>query len=162
MAGNTVNVSVSNRVLRVDNDSYPLRNITRTQLREIQPNRFKPVKSFLGGIVALLIIFLITTNISDSFGGWVLIIGFILLMIGLVKGLRAPVLHQLIIETSSSSDTAVVSSDGAQVHQLSGLINNAIENPQAEFQIEVKNVHIGDKITQYGAGSTGKIATERE
>ncbi|WP_030244756.1 DUF6232 family protein [Streptomyces sp. NRRL S-350] len=158
----TVNVSVSNRVLRVGNDSYPLRNVTRTRLREIRPNRLTPVKNFLGGIVALLIGFLIISNFSESFGGWVLVIGFTLLVVGLVKGLRAPVLHQLAIETSSSSDTAVTSPDAAEVHRLSDLINDAIENPQAEFQVEVKSVHIGDKITQYGAGNTGKIAPERQ
>ncbi|MEU8925314.1 DUF6232 family protein [Kitasatospora sp. NPDC048545] len=160
MAGksNTVDVSVSNRVLRVGDDSYPLRNIARTRMREVVPNRFAPVKGFLGGVVALPVVVLIAKNFSDSFSGLVLVLGLAVLVAVLVKGLRAPVLHQLVIETSSSADTAVASRDAAQVRQLSDLINEAIENPQAEFRVTVESVHIGDRITQYGAGSTGKVA----
>jgi hypothetical protein len=64
--------------------------------------------------------------------------------------------YKLVIETSNSATTAVVSHDARQIGNLIQMIMEAIDNPQAEFALQVENVHIGDKITQYGDHNTGK------
>ncbi|MEV0191303.1 DUF6232 family protein [Kitasatospora purpeofusca] len=152
----TVNVSVSNHILKVGSNSYPLRNITCTRIQHVQPDRSKPVWSFLGWCVLLPVLSLGTTDITVRY--WILGIGFGVQLVRLVWRLLPRTVHQLVIETPGRSETAAESRDLAQIRLLAGLIDEAMGNPQAEFRITAENIHIGDAITQYGDHNTGKIA----
>ncbi|MEV7782214.1 DUF6232 family protein [Kitasatospora sp. NPDC088351] len=159
---------MSRRVLWVGADAYPLQNIARARRFEIVPRRGYAVRAFLKAEILVVVLgavaLAITENIGDSsspsglatFAALVVLALFVLNIVKLVRRLRRPILHQLVIETSSSSDTAVVSTDVKEVNHLIGLIMEAIDNPQAEFQLQVENVHIGDQINQFGDNNTGK------
>ncbi|WP_405003627.1 DUF6232 family protein [Kitasatospora purpeofusca] len=152
----TVNVSVSNHILRVGDNSYPLRNISCTRIHHIQPDRSKPVWSFVGWCLLLPVLSLGTTNGTVRL--WILVIGFAVQLVRLALRLLARTVHQLIIETPGRSETAAESRDLAQIQLLAALIDKALGNPLAEFRITAENIHIGDAITQYGSNNTGKIA----
>jgi hypothetical protein len=159
-----IDVSVSRRVLWVGGDAYPLGNIARARQFMVIPKRSFAIRRFLrtlGSLFAALlaIAFVSEAQKNDSIkavGGWVVIVLFALSIYRLVRRLRMRPLYKLIIETSSSSNTAVVSHDADEVNTLIRLIMDAIDNPQAEFALRVENVHIGDRINQYGDHNTGK------
>ncbi|MFJ2861909.1 DUF6232 family protein [Kitasatospora sp. NPDC087314] len=164
-----IDVRVSRRVLWVGGDAYPLHNIARArQFKLLPPKRSRVIIRFVRQVIGLLVAAAVLgallgngasqTTTKNVLG---LVVLALLLAFGyrLVKQLRMRTVYQLIIETSSSSNTAVVSYDAQQVGNLIQLIMEAIDNPQAEFAIQVENVHIGDQINQYGDHNTGKRAS---
>ncbi|MEU4120429.1 DUF6232 family protein [Kitasatospora sp. NPDC028055] len=165
MARSMIDVSVSRRVLWVGGDAYPLGNIARARQFMVVPRRSFAIRRFLRALGSLFALLLAISFVSEAqkndsvkaVGGWVVIALFALSVYRLVQRLRMKPLYKLIIETSSSSNTAVVSHDSAEVSTLIRLIMDAIDNPQAEFALQVENIHIGDRINQYGDHNTGKM-----
>ena len=69
-----------------------------------------------------------------------------------------PTFYALDIETAGTPRTVLVSTDGSQVMQLVHMIMDSIDNPQADFQLQVENFHVGDKIQQFGNQNVGKVS----
>ncbi|MBD0693610.1 DUF6232 family protein [Streptomyces sp. CBMA123] len=165
MARNVIDVRVSRRVLWIGGDAYPLQHIARArQLVWWPPKRSRTIIRFVRQVVGLLfaVSFLsaVTHNAADkiqaALPAVLLLIGFLFLLYRLVTRLRLKALYKLVIETSNAATTAVVSHNEWQITNLIQMIMEAIDNPQAEFAFQVENLHVGDKITQYGDHNTGK------
>jgi len=162
-----IKIRVSRRILWVGAEAYPLHNIARATTAPIEPRRMAAVGQFLGYALLLLIL-------SAAFGGTgghgdlntdavQRLITFLDIGIGLVLVARLAsvlvkrVYHALVIETSGAPYTVLVSIDKAVVSGLVFQIMDAIDNPEAEFQVSVENYHIGDKINMIGGtNNTGK------
>ncbi|MBO1414748.1 DUF6232 family protein [Streptomyces sp. FH025] len=166
MARNVIDVSVSRRVLWVAKDAYPLGHIARArQLVWWPPKRSRVIIGYVRKVFGVLVAFGILNaltggalrNTAASAVPSLILLGFLAYhTYRLVTQLRQKPLYKLVIETSSSSVTAVVSYHAWQIEDLIQRIMEAIDNPQAEFAIQVENVHIGDQINQYGDHNTGK------
>lgn len=147
-------------------DAYPLHNIARArQFQLLPPKRSRVIIRFIRQVIGLLVATAVLGSLLGSGAnqgttknviGVVMLALFAVSLHRLVKRLRMRTVYQLVIETSSSSNTAVVSHDAQQVGNLIQLIMEAIDNPQAEFALQVENVHIGDQINQYGDHNIGK------
>lgn len=166
MARNVIDVSVSRRVLWIGGDAYPLQHIARArQLVWWPPKRswtiIRFVRQLFGLVFATAILGTLVRNSVEksqaaALPGLLLLAGLAFITYRLVTRLRQRALYKLVIETSNSSTTAVVSHDPRQIGDLIQMIMEAIDNPQAEFALQVENVHIGDKINQYGDHNIGK------
>lgn len=161
-----IDVRVSRRVLWVGGDAYPLHNIARARrFQLLPPKRARVIIRFSRQVIGLLVADAVLGSllgrganqetIKDVIG-LVALAFFAVSLYQLVKRLQMRTVYQLVIETSSSSNTAVVSHDAQQVGNLIQLIMEAIDNPLAEFALQVENIHIGDQINQYGDHNTGK------
>lgn len=158
-----VEVKIQRQVLWIGSEAIPLRNVTATWRTAIEPDRGGAVKSFLKSLLGLFIFMVIAgfvgESISDTLGALtplLVMAGLVALVVVLVKRVCAPRLHRLIIEMASSAQAAVESSDPVKIETLEKQITEAINNPQAEFHLQIENAHIGDKITQNGNHNVGK------
>ncbi|WP_037901310.1 DUF6232 family protein [Streptomyces sp. NRRL S-350] len=166
MTRNVITVSVSRRVLWVGGDAYPLQHIARArQLVWWPPKRSWTIIRFVRQVFALAfaatVLGALLQNSTEpgqaaAVPGALLVAGLAYCIYRLVTRLRQRPLYKLVIETSNASTTAVVSHDPRQIGQLIEMIMDAIDNPQAEFAVQVENVHIGDRINQYGNDNIGK------
>lgn len=162
-----IDVSVSQQILWIGPDAYPLKGIVRVGSRKWVPRRWHLVWEFIrsltgwcliGFVLAMVIAVLPDVVSHPSVPDSQLL--FVLLATGLVvvtaiKAVRLSWLlrftfYKLDIETAGSSTTALVSRDEAVVRKLAGMITHAINNPAAEFHLKVDNFHLGDNITQHG------------
>ena len=163
-----VNVRVSRRVLWIGSDAYPLQNIARAQTRELTLKNGSPVRNYFKAVVRWVILGVVVTialklakvGSSGVFDlVWVVVLALLAIStIRLIAMLRKNrTYYALIIETAGTPNTALVSPDLNLVNQLVGQIMEAIDNPQAEFQVQVENFHVGDKIHQVGDYNVGKM-----
>ncbi|MET8983792.1 DUF6232 family protein [Streptomyces sp. NPDC004539] len=161
-----INIRVSRRILWVGAEAYPLHNIARATTVRIEPRRMAAVGEFLGYALLLLIVSGVIVGaaghgeLNDSDSETVrqlatfLCVGIGLLLIArLASVLVKPVYHALVIETAGAPYTALVGTDKAVVSGLVFQIMDAIDNPEAEFQVSVENYHIGDKINMVGGNN---------
>ncbi len=161
-----INVRVSRRILWVGAEAYPLHNIARATTVRIRPRRMDALGQFLGyGLILVIVSGVILSaashgELADADAGVVsdlvllldCVLGFVLVA-RLVSVLVTPVYHALVIETAGTPYTALVSTDKSVVSRLVFQIMDAIDNPEAEFQIQVENYHIGDKINMVGGNN---------
>jgi len=161
-----IDVSVSQQILWIGSDAYPLKNITRVGSRTWVPRRaylvWEFTKSmagwwFFGLLVAAVLPQLAKTpelNLPDLSSAPALVV-LALVVLTAFKAVRLTswlrfTFHKLDIETAGASTTALVSKDAGVVRDLVGRITHAINNPAAEFHLKVDSFHIGDNITQHG------------
>ncbi|MER7674643.1 DUF6232 family protein [Kitasatospora sp. NPDC096128] len=165
MARNVIDVSVSRRVLWIGGDAYPLQHIARArQLVWWPPKRSRTIIRFvrqaIGLLSAVVLLSSFTRQGADAtqaaLPSVLLLAGLAFFSYRLVVKLRQKPVYKLVIETSNAATTAVTSHNSQQIGNLIQMIMEAIDNPQAEFAFQVENLHIGDKITQYGDNNTGK------
>ncbi|MFD9691364.1 DUF6232 family protein [Kitasatospora sp. NPDC059146] len=165
MARNVIDVRVSRRVLWIGGDAYPLQHIARArQLVWWPPKRSRTVIRFVRQVIGLLcavsLLSALTRNGADAtqaaLPSVLLLAGLAFFLYRLVTKLRQKPVYRLVLDTSNAATTAVVSHHEWQITNLIQMIMEAIDNPQAEFAFQVENLHVGDKITQYGDHNTGK------
>jgi hypothetical protein len=160
-----IDVRVSQRILWIGSDAYPLQNISRVGTDTWQPqggvfvmNFMKPVMPWLvmGSIAAILV------GLTGLPRGLLALVVLSVLALAVAKIIQLVALmnstfHELSIDTSGASRTALISKDQAVVQELVARITDAINNPMAEFQMQVVNHHVGDVINQHGNHNTGKV-----
>lgn len=164
----TINVRVSRRVLWVGSEAYPLQNIARAQALKLTYKRPSPFANYIKalvrcavlGVIAIVALKLAKLQSSQPIN-LVEVAVFALAVIAtirLIVALRKKrTYYALVIETAGTPNTALVSTDEGVVNQLVYQIMDAIDNPQAEFQMQVENFHVGDKIQQFGDRNVGKV-----
>lgn len=162
-----VDVRISRRVLWIDSNAYPLHNIARAQTIRITPRHETPMKDYKRAAVIWLIvggaltILLAATGVRGS--ALIVLIWIVILIllamrtIRLFRELREKTFFALVIETAGTSRTALVSTDEDLMSELVYQIMDAIDNPKAEYQVQIENFHIGDRIHQVGDHNTGKM-----
>lgn len=157
-------VQVSKGALWVASDTYPLRNIARTSMREIVPDYGKVKAEFVKKLVLqLILVFAGLALMSAS-----VFFGFLLLIVGagliardyqrLQKVLNAPTLYVLQITTSGSPQTALTSDDKGLMDKIFHQLMEAMDNPEIQFRYEMPTYNInGDSIYQFGDHNTGQV-----
>ncbi|MFI7503549.1 DUF6232 family protein [Streptomyces sp. NPDC049687] len=165
-----VDLKVSKRLLWVGEAAYPLHNITRVHTFVLRPKRGEAVNDFLKWAAVALVVYLVAMNFmaDDSMAvllTLLLVATLITLGVRLAKVWTAPNEHVLAVETSSASTALVTLPNPAQLRTLVDYIVNAIEHPEAEFEIRVekvlvnpRNYHFGDTVNMYGGlANTGIV-----
>lgn len=157
----TLDVRVSKRILWFGTEAYPLPNITRTNTQILKPNRGAAIKAYAISVAIWLttaIIFLSAAPGVFSVLAMLAVLAWIALKtIRLIELLKLT-LYELVIETAAGSHRGLISKNGKVVADLSFRITDAINNPHAEFQMQVENYHVGDKINMFGDHNMGKVA----
>lgn len=159
-----IDIRVSQRILWVGAEAYPLHNIARAQTIKLVPKRGLALLKAIVLWVVLGVAAAVVTGLP-GFGSVTLtslmaVVVFVLIVVStirLIAVLSTRTLYALVIETAGTPYRALVSTDGNLVTQLVHRIMDAINNPQAEFQLRVENFHVGDKIQQFGNQNLGKV-----
>ncbi|MEV8331964.1 DUF6232 family protein [Streptomyces niveus] len=178
-----VTLRVSKRLLWVGDGYYPIQNIARVYTLTIHPRRKEAVLLFAkrllltGAVTILLGLLAAAIDASSDFGSGdnasapgltalVLIVAVAALIYSLVEMLKvlgAPSHFVLAVETSGLSSAVLTSPHPDQLRRLAQQIADAVENPQAEFEVRVDTITIspahyyfGDNVNMYGgAGNVG-------
>jgi hypothetical protein len=93
------------------------------------------------------------SNTVSSIAGSIIGLGIIGNLISRVIPSPKRTFYQLQIETASASHTLLIVKDAGVAHKLTRLILNAISDPNATFNMTVKNFHVGNNYSTYGDGS---------
>jgi Family of unknown function (DUF6232) len=177
VSSKTINLGVSQGVLWIGAEAYPLHNIARVQNVELVPRRGRAVGSFVkqvllwavlggGGIAGLRFADLSSSDVEKyteyiAIGvGALVVVSLLVLLVALARRTY----HALVIETSGTPHAAVVSPDEGMVTGLVQQIMRAISNPRdprTEFHTTIvtykqgDHFHGGQTFNQYGANSVG-------
>jgi hypothetical protein len=155
-----IDVRVSQRILWFGSEAYPLHNITRTNTLRLLPNRGAAIRSYVLSVVMWLVAASVIAGVGQGtlaalvfIGGGVWIVFKTIRLIEILK----LTLYELVVETAAGSYRGLVSDNPNVVHDLAIRITDAINNPQAEFQMRVENFNVGDHITMFGNQNVGKV-----
>lgn len=153
----TIDVSVSRRILWIGGEAYPLQNIARVQSVSYEPRRNRVIARYIRTVIIWLVVAAVVSgslSASGSAAGGTLVFLAILAIIAYktyqMINLLSLKYYALKIETAGNPRTALLIKDRDFINKLVYLITDAINNPEAEFQFKVENLHVGDKIEQYG------------
>jgi hypothetical protein len=170
-----INVGVSQGILWIGGEAYPLHNIARVQNVELVPRRGRAVGAFVkemllwialgvGGVVALRFAELSSSDV-ETFTRYIAIGAVALAVFSILKVLVAlarRTYYALVIETSGRPHTAVISPNEAELDQLVHQIMYAISNPRdrrAEFNTTVVHHHHnnygGQQFNMHGGNNVG-------
>ncbi|WP_030434612.1 DUF6232 family protein [Actinoplanes subtropicus] len=154
-----VRVRISRRILWVGSEAYPLSHVVRIHPVQLRLKRL-PIFVDFGRRAGATIMFAVLGAIAMAKLGralptaaWVVfwpIVGGLLVfhLAGLVRLLRLPRVYVLRVAMAGSEEAAVVSTDKAQIDELTMQVTDAIDNPAAEFEVRVDNLEFvyGDKV----------------
>jgi hypothetical protein len=152
-------VTISEGVLWVGGEAYPLRNISHVGQRRLAVNEGAVWKKFILRTIVWLFVGGIFAAVADTVGTIVFLVVEALLIWKLVSALRKPPVYGLVLNTSGTQREAIWSTRQEEIEQLILEITKAIGNPDIAQQINITVDHAvqgGDVIHQYGAGSIGK------
>jgi hypothetical protein len=177
VSSSDINVQVSQGILWVGSDAYPLRNIARVQPVKVVPNRRAFLRRYL--IVVVFCVFLIAVgaaavraasrvtsvqgynalhsgaNGAFALAGVLAVIGTIWLIVRLLKQTA----YALVIETAGTPRTALITYDEDLIFRLVRRITAAISNPHDRWKERVPVINInaaGAKGIQIGQGNVFK------
>jgi hypothetical protein len=160
----TIDVRVSRRILWFDREAYPLHMITRTNSVALKAKPGLAIRTYATSVLPWFIPAVIVLAVGAS---WVITVPVIVTVLALlaVKTYRLIEflnlrLYELEIETAAGSHRGLVSDDREVVYNLAVRITDAINNPQAEFQLRVENFHVGDNVNMSGDHNVGKVTTQ--
>jgi len=154
-----IEVKVSQQILWVGGEAYPLRNIARARVVRLTVRRGAAFGRFLGFTLLWLVLGMGATvalraaksqgvHLDRNLGDVVLVVTGVLIGLAVLRLLYLlvrPALFALVIETAGNPHTALITTDEAVVSQIVREIMAAINNPAARFKYTVNNIHNGDK-----------------
>ncbi|MFJ4188988.1 DUF6232 family protein [Kitasatospora sp. NPDC089509] len=158
MTPNTTTVRVRGKALWVGGNMYPLQHIVHTQQTTWPaPRRSRTISRFIYQMLILLFsaMLALASHAPTIATASLVVVGSASLW-QLISRLSRKTLYELAIEMSTSKITVLTSHDRQTIEHLAHGIAAGINNPQAEFSFQAHNLHVGDKITQYGDHNTGK------
>ncbi|MEV4150408.1 DUF6232 family protein [Amycolatopsis sp. NPDC049691] len=154
-----IEVKVSQQILWVGGEAYPLRNIARARVVRLTVRRGAAFGRFLGFTLLWLVLGMGATvalraaksqgvHLDRNLGDVVLVVTGVLIGLAVLRLLYLlvrPALFALVIETAGNPHTALITTDEEVVSQIVREIMAAINNPAARFKYTVNNIHNGDK-----------------
>jgi hypothetical protein len=155
----SIDVRVSQRILWFGTEAYPLHNITRTNSLKLLPNRSAAIRNYLRAVVPPLFVAALVSAAGQAGATvtvWLAALAWLAYKTVKLADFLKIELYELVIETAAGSHRGLVSNDGDMVSDLAIRITDAINNPAAEFQMRVENIHVGDNVNTYGDYSVGK------
>lgn len=155
----TVDIRVSRRILWFGTEAYPLHHITRTNTRKLPIKRGLVMKRYAASVAPWLAVAAVMLVVAPELIAALAVVAILALIvfktIRLIEFLNLR-LHELVIETAAGSHTGLVSDNETVVSDLAIRITDAINNPLAEFQIQVEKFHVGDNVNMSGDHNIGK------
>jgi hypothetical protein len=173
MSASEINVEVSQGILWVGSEAYPLRNIARVQPVKLAPNRAAAFRGFLMAaafcvllIVAAAVATRAASRVSSAPGYNVLhdvaegavalaAVLAVISAIRLIMRLWRRTVYALVIETAGTPRTALVTYDENLVFHLVRRITAAINNPQEKWGERVPIIN--NNINVNAAGAKGVL-----
>ncbi|GAB1510294.1 DUF6232 family protein [Actinophytocola sp. KF-1] len=156
-----INVRVSQRILWFGSEAYPLPNITRTNTLTLQPNRGALIRQYVLSVLVTLFVMGIAGSAAPGSVAALVILGGLAWLAyrtyRLVELLKLT-LYVLNIETAAGSHRGLTTDNPNVVADLQLRITDAINNPHAEFQMQVENFHVGDNFTMFGNNTVSRAA----
>ena len=154
-----IEVKVSQQILWVGGEAYPLRNIARARVVRLTVRRGAAFGRFLGFTLLWLVLGMGATvalraaksqgvHLDRNLGDVVLVVTGVLIGLAVLRLLYLlvrPALFALVIETAGNPHTPLITTDEEVVSQIVREIMAAINNPAARFKYTVNNIHNGDK-----------------
>jgi hypothetical protein len=153
--------------------AYPLTGIVRVQWDRLKINTGRHVRIILANITLFLVVWFIAQGIWDiitrlsagsSPAGFGLIPFAALVFFGYrcIYPARMLLLSRhpyflLSVDTTGYVGSRFINPDGESLEVLARRIIDAIDNPDADWQMQVNNYHVGDTINQTGPASIGKV-----
>ena len=132
IAHKPIDVRLDNGTLRIGNDAYPLRTITRVMTREAEPARTAAVRHYAITATSWLFPATIASAVTPKAVSALITITaltwFTMRTTTLIKYLRATH-HELIIETAGTRHRALVSTNRKPVEDLALRIMDALNQP---------------------------------
>ncbi len=153
----TVQVRVSEGVLWVGGEAYPLRYISRVGLRALEVDRRSAWKKWILHTLSCLVFGGGLAAFAGTIGAAPLVGVEALLVWRLITTINKPALYSLVVNTSGTQHDAVWSTDRDEIQYLIGEITKAIGDPDIrQVTYNVQHALQGDLIQQYGSGIIGK------
>jgi hypothetical protein len=150
-----VRVRISKRILWVGSQAYPLSHVVRVHPVSLRLRRTAVLREFgrrCGPTIVIAVVGLLAeraVSVPLRVLFWLIVGGLLSYHVyQLVRLLRLPRLYVLRIAMAGSEQAAVVSTDEAQIDDLTTQVTDAIDNPAAEYEVRVDNIEFisGDKI----------------
>lgn len=168
-----LDVGVSRRILWIGAAAYPLHNIARAQTIRIVPNRARAISRYVAQVLVVLvlgagaIVAIDNAEIPEAdpeqlrqLASYVVLGLIAMSSLKLLMTLLTRTYYAMVIETAGSPQTALVSTDRAEVTSLVRKTMDAIDNPAAEFHQQVQNItNIGEQYNLSGKSNVGKKVT---
>jgi hypothetical protein len=162
-----ITIRVSRRVLWIGEAAYPLHNIVFATTTVKPRTEFAVIFKRVGAVVlipaAVAVVIALGDASDDQAGEAVVFLGVMALILAFVLSVLVKLaatarrrIHLLNIATAGWAFCVVASPDKAQLTRICEEIMAAIDDPQAEFAIQIENFHIGDDIKQFGSNNIGK------
>jgi len=184
MAGKSITVSVSKRILHIGDAAYPLANIARVQAEPVKFVRWPAIRRFIIQAVIWIALgvaatFAIKYAVSHGTGGLThdsqqRYLGIVRIAAGALIALSLARLlyrlgptwrrqYALIVETSGMANAVIINPSRGLITDLVGKITRALENPdQAYIPPTVinnfTNNNYGQQNAQFGAKSTMSVS----
>jgi hypothetical protein len=157
MSSRSVQVRVSEGVLWVEGEAYPLRNISHVGQRILEVDKNAAWKKFIRRTLICLVIGAILASFAPAAGVTILLAVEALLIWRLISVINKPALFGLVLNTSGTQHDAVWSTESREIQHLVEEVTKAIGHPDvAQVIYNVQHAVEGDLIQQYGPGSIGK------
>jgi hypothetical protein len=145
-----VQVRISEGILWIGDDAYPLSNIARVSSKAWVPDKGKIIRKWAWRIFFAGIAMIVGFS-ANAAAGVLLALILVYVIYKLMDELKTPVLYELMIETAGSPRQALISTDRALVSRLVVEITNAIGNPAYTLApLTVTNYNLGDNVNMFG------------
>ncbi len=156
---NSTQARIEGGVLRIDNNVYPLRNISHVGTDVLPPpvSRAGAWTKFVLGTLLCLVAWAILSSFSTTVGVVVALGGMLVLVWRLVSALKLGTIYGLVLNTSGVQQHALWSTSESEIADLADAITEAISHPDtAQYIQNFNNIVSGDVVQQYGSGNVGK------
>lgn len=165
-----LDVGVSRRILWIGAAAYPLHNIARAQTISIVPHRARAVRRYIALVIVWLalwagaIVAIDNVEIPEAdperlrqLASYAALGLLMISTVNMLVTLLSRTYYAMLIETAGSPQTALVSTDKAEVTSLVQKTMDAIDNPAAEFHQQVQNItNVGEQYNFSGSHNVGK------
>lgn len=162
----TIHVEVSNRILWIGPDAYPLSNIDLVRATDLVPDRSRLIRRFIRSLVGWGFLGLIITSIIFASGsktiGTLFIIG-VLAFLGyrLYQLLDALSRHLkvLLVHTNGGQRTGIASPHFGEIENLRQAVTRAISDATFTYRTNIQVTNVGgDQINMAGKENIGKLS----
>lgn len=151
-------VIISEGILWIGDEAYPLRHISHVGKRVVKVNKWAVWRRFLLYVAVILLASGMLSFASEVFATIAMVVGLALATLQLVMWLtNKPPLYGLAVDTAGSQSHDIWTSVEGEITWLVGEIVKGLKFPdEAQMVLNVQHAVSGDLIQQYGPGSIGK------
>lgn len=155
-----VQVRVGQGVLWIDDEAYPLRNISHVGQRALEVDKGAAWKKCIKRVLLGLVFGGIVAVGSKAVGIPIVLVVVAVSIWRLMATIAIPPVYGLVLNTAGTQRDAVWSTKASEIKALVQKVTEAISRPDmAQMTFNVQHAVQGDLIQQYGDGNIGKAET---